>query len=269
MMTIRNNVLDYAILGSSSGHYGWKEVKFCDFDIWVLCNSISDKELLLGIRSIINDIKATVENENIVLFAGAYNGPYKPAIWRIDSKDILFLHFLIDDMESFNERSVFTKLSWSKYSAHNNKKLLKTLLDRVPTEYDLLHSRCGILRTLDSLQRGVIKYNQINLSTGLQMVVEYDRESAQYIEFILHSVMMISRNRARLSNQKEADCLENLLFAEWYEKTYGDSFVRFIAEYKARVSNCGYGVIESISVLEKKVICWLIELKNETEEIND
>lgn len=267
IMTIKNNVIDYAILGSSSGHYGWKEVRFCDFDIWIFCNNKSDIGMISGIRNLIEDTKEVVKNGNIILLADAINGPYKPEIWRIDSKDILFLHLLIDDRQSYNERSIFTKLSWSKYDAHYNKYLLKTLLDRVPTEYDLLHSKCGILRTLDSLQCGVIKYNQINLSTGLQLIVEFNRESTQYIEFILHSVMMISRNRARLSKQKEADCLENTSFAEWYEKMYGDSFVRFIAEYKAKVSDYGYGVIESITVLEKMTICWLIKLRDELEEV--
>lgn len=267
MMTIKNNVIDYAILGSSSGHYGWKEVKFCDFDIWIFCNNISDTSMISGIRNLIEDIRAVVRNENIILLADAINGPYKPEIWRIDSKDILFLHFLIDDKQSYNERSIFTKLSWSKYNAHYNKYLLKKLLDRVPTEYDLLHSKCGVLKTLDSLKGGVIKYNQINLFTGLQLILEFNQESAQYIEFILHSVMMISRNRARLEKQEEADCLENTRFAEWYEKMYNDSFVRFIAECKAKVSDYGYGVIESITDLEKMTICWLVKLKGELEEI--
>ena len=265
MKTLKNNVIDYAFLGSSSGHYGWKEVRFCDFDVWIFCNTINDKEMMSGIRDIIEDIKEVVNNENILLIADAINGPYKPGIWRIDSKDILFLHLLIDDWQSYGERTIFTKLSWSKYDAHYNKDLLRTLLDREPLEYDLLHSRCGILRTLDSLRYGVIKYDQINLSTGLQSKVEFYRESAQYIEFILHSVMMISRNRARLSKQKEADCLENMLYAEWYEKMYGDDFVRSIVEYKTKVSKYGYGVIESTAVLEKVTIRWLEKLRDEME----
>lgn len=267
MINLKNNVIDYAILGSSSGHYGWKEVRFCDFDIWIFCNHISDIDMISGIRNLIEDIRAVVSNENIFLLADAINGPYKPEVWRVESKDILFLHFLIDDRQSYNKRSIFTKLSWSKYNAHYDKYLLKKLLDRVPTEYDLLHSKCGVLKTLDSLQGGVIKYNQINLSTGLQLSLEFNQKSAQYIEFILHSVMMISRNRARLMKQKEADCLENASFAEWYEKMYDDSFVRLIAEYKAKVSDYGYGAIESITDLEKMTIRWLVKLKVELEEV--
>lgn len=269
MKTIKDNVIDYAILGSSSGHYGWKEVRFCDFDIWIFCNKINNISMISGIRKLIKDINGAVSNENIMVFADAINGPYKPEIWKINSKDILFLHFLIDNKQSYNERSIFTKLSWSKYNAHYNKYLLKELLDRVPTEYDLLHSKCGVLKTLESMRSGAIKYNRIDLSTGLQMSLEFNRESAQYIEFILHSVMTISRNRARLSNREEADCFENTSFAKWYEKTYNDNFVRFIAEYKAKVSDYGYGVIESVTILEKMTISWLVELKRELEKIDE
>lgn len=146
--------------------------------------------------------------------------------------------------------------------------MLKSLLDRIPTEYDLLNSSCGVLKTLESLQRGVIKYNQINLFSGSQSILEFKRESTQYIEFMLHSVMMISRNRARVSKQKEADYLENSSFAAWYAEMYGDSYVRFIAEYKAKVSNYGYGAIKKIPTLEIKTIHWLINLRDELENNN-
>lgn len=263
--TIKNNIIDYAILGSSSGHYGWKEVRFCDFDVWIFCNNINDISMFTGIRNIIEDIEAILNDENIILLADAINGPYKPEIWEINSKDILFLHLLIDDPQTYNERSIFTKLSWSKYEANYHKNLLKSLLDRMPTEYDLLNSRCGILNTLESLQLGVIKYNQINLFSGSQLIVEFKRESSQYLEFILHSVMMISRNRARLSKQKQPDCLENTSFADWYAETYGDSYVRHIAEYKAKVSNYGYGTIETMPTLEINTIHWLENLRDELE----
>lgn len=266
MMMIKSNVIDYAILGSSSGHYGWKEVRFCDFDIWIYCNNIEDVTIISGIRKLIQDISEIMKNKNIVVLADAINGPYKPEIWEVKSKDILFLHLLIDDENTYNRRSIFTKLSWSKYEARYNKNLLKELLDRLPTESDLLYSKCGILKTLKTLQAGVVMYNKMNLFTGEESQLEFNRESAQYIEFILHSVMTIARNRARLLHQTEADCLENMHFAEWYDKMYGSNFVKTIAEYKMKVSECGYGVIKSNTILENRAIDWLIDLKDEVEK---
>lgn len=265
-MMIKSNVIDYAILGSSSGHYGWKEVRFCDFDIWIYCNNIEDVTIISGIRKLIQDISEIMKNKNIVVLADVINGPYKPEIWEVKSKDILFLHLLIDDENTYNRRSIFTKLSWSKYEARYNKNLLKELLDRLPTESDLLYSKCGILKTLETLQAGVVTYNKMNLFTGEESKLEFNRESAQYIEFILHSVMTIARNRARLLHQTEADCLENLYFAEWYDKMYSSNFVKTIAEYKMKVSECGYGVIKSSTILENRTIDWLIDLKDEVEK---
>lgn len=266
MMMIKSNVIDYAILGSSSGHYGWKEVRFCDFDIWIYCNNIEDVTIISEIRKLIQDISEIMKNKNIVVLADAINGPYKPEIWEVKSKDILFLHLLIDDENTYNRRSIFTKLSWSKYEARYNKNLLKELLDRLPTESDLLYSKCGILKTLETLQAGVVTYNKMNLFTGEESQLEFNRKSAQYIEFILHSVMTIARNRARLLHQTEADCLENMNFAEWYDKMYSSNFVKTIAEYKMKVSECGYGVIKSSTILENRTIDWLIDLKDEVEK---
>lgn len=265
-MIIKSNMIDYAILGSSSGHYGWKEVRFCDFDIWIYCNNIEDVTITSGIRKLIRDINEIMKTKNIVVLADAINGPYKPEIWKVKSKDILFLHLLIDDENTYKERSIFTKLSWSKYKACYNKNLLKELSDKLPTESDLLYSKCGILKTIETLQAGVVKYNKISLFTGKKSQLEFNRESAQYIEFILHSVMTIARNRARLLQQPEADCLENIYFAEWYDKKYNCNFVKTIAEYKMKVSECGYGVIKSSAILENRAIDWLIDLKDEVEK---
>lgn len=269
MLKLNRYVIDFAILGSSSGHYGWKEVRLCDFDLWIFCESITNSILLAEIRDLIEKIRKTVEPYNIILLAGAINGPYKPEIRKIESEDVLFLHILIDDKMSYCNRSIFTKLSWSKYNAYYNKDLLKSLLDRTPTTYDLIHSNCGILKAIEVLENRTLQYSQINLSTGTERILVYDDKSTQYIEYILHSIMMISRNRVRLMKRQEADILENKIFAEWYGKMYHDDFLRLIVEYKEKISNFGYGVVESVSVLERRAYLWLIKLKNKLEEYDE
>ncbi len=261
---IKKDMIDFAILGSSSGHYGWKEVRFCDYDLWIYCESISST-IMLNIRRMIDEINKTFQKENILLIAGAVNGPYKPEIWELGNQDVLFLHLLVDDKISYDKRSIFTKLCWSKYKAHNTNNLLKNLMDKEPTFYDLLHSKCGILNTIKSLQSGIIEYDSLDLITGEKKILSYTRYSAQYIEFILHSIMTIARNRMRLLRKKEADYLENKEFAKWYGNMYSESFIQDIVHLKSNVSNNGYHSIENVSMLEDGAIKWLQKLKNEIE----
>ena len=91
-------IVDYAILGSCSGHYGWKETRFCDFDLWIYCYDLNSPSTFAFIKNIIEKIRhATIEMFECEVKALAMNGPYKPDVWQINYRDELFLHLLLDD----------------------------------------------------------------------------------------------------------------------------------------------------------------------------
>lgn len=265
MSLLNNNIVDYAILGSASGHYGWKEVKFCDFDLWIYCRKMSNICFINGINQLIEEIRDLLYKKNILVYAEAINGPYKPSIWHIENKDVLFLHILVDDKNSYISRSIFTKLSWSKYKTFYKQDLLLELLDRIPQKSDLLTSNCGILSTLDSLKKGYISYTCLSLTDGHQETYTFYRNSAQYIEYILHSILTIARNRLRILMMVEADTLNNKSFAQCYSEMFNDKYISIIADYKDKTSNFGFEAVGSIDSIEEIAINWLSNIKDEME----
>lgn len=262
--TIRSEqkeIIDFAILGSSSGRYGWKNVNFCDFDLWLYCYNLQNINIYKLISQCIERISNQLQKINILTLSEAINGPYKPTVWDINNNEILFLHILLDDKNTYKNRSIFTQLSWSKYKPVHNSELLKELLYREPTYYDLLISECGIDKSLEKISKGKIEYERINLSTGELENVTFDRSTTQYREFLLHSIMMIARNRSRLDKHKVADLLENFDFAKWYNERYKDAFLIEVVQLKQFISQNGYNCMLNLSEFEKDCVKWLVNIK--------
>ena len=110
------------------------------------------------------------------------------------------------------------------------------MLEKTPVESDLLYSSCGILNALNCITRKSIRYDQFSLLSGNIVTHVFSKDSAQYIEFLLHTIMTISRNRLRLQHKIEADSLDNKTFSEFYQAQYNDCFVCQIAQYKDEIA---------------------------------
>lgn len=258
-----STILDIAYLGSSSGHYGWHETRFCDFDIWVYVSNINDNDVYSFLTQITQSIKNRLRH--IKVLAGAINGPYKPGIKELN-EEYLFIHYLIDDDSTYKKRTLFTQASWSKYEAFVDKSLLKKLLIRTPSYADLLTEKCGINNAILILESGTICYEALDFINKKKLNLCFSNTSAQFVEFITHSVMMICRNRARLDKHIEPDVLSNEHFSEWYKKQYNDIFVVYIMNIKSDITNYGYGqIIKNITILSNKTMNWLYLMKNEVE----
>ncbi len=257
------SIIDFAVLGSSSGKYGWKDTRFCDFDIWIFCLDINNIETSLFLQDLTTTISQSIVD--VCIIAEAVNGPYKPSIWNTKEIEVLFLHYLVDDKKSYSKRTIFTQLSWSKYEAYNDKLLLKDLFSNQPKYKDLLNSNCGINSAIKTIQNGIISYESLDFYECIFNQKNYNHETTQFIEYLTHTVMMISRNRSRLDQHTEPDKLNNYDFSLWYCSIYNDSTPMQIEECKSGISQCGYGFVNDINALKIVVFEWLHTLKNTVE----
>lgn len=256
-----NSINDLAIIGSFSGHYGWRDTAFGDCDIWILCDDIRNNETWKTVKTMLNDLKLYLQFKFpslCVLYEVAY-GPYKPEVKNLVS-DLLFLHITVDDFNSYKKHSDFTKLSWSKYRGFYSPTILYDLLiANEPISLNLLSVKYGIedsIQVLKSKRFDIVKYD-FNLNNFV--VISYSLGDCAFSEYMLYVSMTNARNYFRAIGLAVADNLQNELFVNYFCDYLNNDSLKDIYTTKKSVEKYGYGIVD-VNALYLKVLIFLEEL---------
>jgi len=252
-----NAIIDVALIGSVSGHYGWSESRLLDVDVWVL----SDDRIGEPTRAWVAELSSAIRDRfdsGVRFESRAIDGPYKPD--PAPERDTVLLHLLIDDQSSYRRRSALTRFSWRKYQSMVQADRLLKLSPERPTASDLLSNRWGPISGASAIRDGRVIMEEIDIKNGSASNVAFEEGSFQFREFCTYAVMMGARNRARIEGRPEADLLPNGAFGTWYDQTYADSFVSTIVAYKKAASD-GVDLSACEKSLREQSAQWLERLR--------
>jgi hypothetical protein len=252
-------VIDVALIGSVSGHYGWSQSRLLDIDIWILAQGRLLEATRAWAASVSEEIRTQL-GADIKFERRAINGPYKPEPTL--GTDTALVHLLIDDDVSYESRSALTRFSWRKYRPVVQPDRLAALSPPRPTASDLLSNKWGPICGAQAIREGRIVMEEIDLEGGALTERVFTSGSFQFREFCTYAVMMGARNRARIDGRDEADILQNLAFGTWYEEVYGDGYVAEIVEYKRKTSD-GVDLSAGEGDLRAKTAAWCDSLASE------
>lgn len=227
-------IIDVALIGSVSGHYGWSQSRLLDIDIWILGRGRLLEPTRRWAASVSEEIRTQL-GADIRFERRAINGPYKPE--PAQDADTALVHLLIDDETSYLRRSALTRFSWRKYKPLVKPDRLEALSPPRPTASDLLSNKWGPVYGANAIREGRVVMEEIDLEGGGVRDCAFTKGSFQFREFCTYAVMMGARNRARIDGYGDADTLQNAAFGRWYEQVYGDAFVAEIVEYKRKTSD--------------------------------
>lgn len=261
-------VIDLALLGSTSGHYGWHNSSLVDADLWIFTRERTHAGTLAWIADVARHISSrarTVYTHTTALYA-AVDGPYKPTP-SDDGQHTLFIHLLIDDERSYTRRSRLTRYSWRKYKCIIDPARLLNLSPPRPTISDLVSEPWGVKHCISMLDCGVVEYPELALSEGTVQRIAFGEGTFQFVEFCLYACLTSARNRARVDGFDEADKLSTEQFAHWYAAKYSDRFVLGIAERKLRIRSGGYKDL-LFPALRNDIADWCRELLYDLTEAN-
>lgn len=255
------SLLDVAILGSVSGHYGWSESRLVDADVWLYVTDRKSRDVLSWLRELSTHVQAGLANTtvNLKYEARAIDGPYKPS--PSAGLESFLLHILVDDPQSYSIRSELTRFSWRKYKPVRDPELLLHLSPGKP-ELDLVvSSRWGLDDSIAFCTSGVVSMPELQLDSGQFRQLRFECPSFVFREACTYAVMMTARNIARVDSHLEPDTLPNLEFARWYEETYDDPFVSSVAAIKRETAQGRPDRIET-NDLREEVLKWCAKTRS-------
>ena len=261
-----DTLIDIAIIGSTSGHYGWDEKMMGDTDLLFMCTHFQSSDFFEWLNMLLSNIKKIIceyYNYNIDISYRAIDGPYKLPIYKVE-RPALFLHILLNTPENYLlNRGALITYTWSKYDTLLNSGVLKKFEKMKPTKENLLFDDRGINKALSILENdnSILKFIEYNLDNGEKFTIEFDENTLIFSEYLMHMVVTIARHIARSDQYIEADTLSNQDYALWYASKYDDYFVTFIYNLKYKVSVFGY--LEALKwPLKMMVKAWLKETRD-------
>ena len=248
-----------------SGHYGWQQSNHLDVDFWVLTEDRASLNSLTILQDVAHGVRSIFENQhfNIIEFR-AIDGPYKPVSW-MELESSALIHFLIDDLDSYQARSKCTRFSWRKYPCLIARDRLMQYSPVALSKNNVLNEKWGIRHCRTILSRSILSYPEICIETGQHHELVFSDETPQFLEFCFYATMMNARNFARMDGQAMADVLPNTEFGDWFKEQYNDPFVAKIAKIKAQSRMDGFSNLRYLPI-KPQVASWLECLENEIGE---
>lgn len=262
LKTSDSGLIDLAIVGSMSGHYGWQPCNHLDFDIWAFTSSRQCVDVRATLCGLSQKLKGVFRRYGArYIECRAIDGPYKLVSWG-DMPSSVLIHLLVDDEVSFPARSPATRYSWRKYHCLRSSDRLYNLAPKSINITDFLDAKWGLKFCLRACREGVVKFEELNLHTGGIERLSFGHGTPQFLEFCLYAVMTTARNRARLEGHEEPDTLTNLAFSEWYQNIYGGRLIHEIAMLKLDARIRGFSILKGKD-LRRPVEDWLSQTRQE------
>lgn len=271
LQDIPTSVVDISLVGSFSGIYGWKDTRFGDADISIICSDLQNQGFWNWLNNFLQQIEillladSNIEKK-LTIEKRAIDGPYKPAVATLP-ESLLLIHVLLDKPETFVEnRGLLIANTWKKYPSLIGNSFLHDICQFHPSFHDLLFDNRGVIVGIDTLVQAhaTLTFREYNLQTGQSFQTIIPEESFVFYEYLMHKVLTISRDIARCMRAQNADCLTNREFATWFFYVTHDDFPIKVVDIKEQIEKSGYEISTS-NPLKNSTLQWLLQVKRSIE----